>query len=1549
MASVGSTFFRLVFQLVGGLGMRRCMRRIDELVAKYASLDDAAVRNSCRELIESPKIFNQENSSRSWGIRFEPRKLGDLDAEALAVGREAFIRFPPAGIERGAQPFPEQMLAAAHLVRGSLVQMDTGEGKTYAFMIAAFALLRLHEKVYIITANPYLAMRDTVGTAPFWSALGVSVGVVLPEQYATDTWPSWDAQVVYTTAHTLIFDRMSDDLVFAPENRLLHRAALLVDEVDAVLLDQISGSFTTSRKIARKAKDWHLACALAGLLTEEHVELDSSDESLRVHLTEAGQEEVIRLSGSMLEDFRHLTLYKDVELAYAGLYVATEGRDYEIVSGTIVPIDSKSGWRTLTSIPDWVAPLASHKHVRQSSWVQYIHITDGLDVLLGFDHFAGASGTVIDEALEYLLVGGLPTAVVRPRKPRYSGTKPDLTFTSIEEVENYVREVVERESARRPVLVVTSSSIDAYKLAKSLEKVVSKDISVRYAYGETFAEQQLFEQAGEAGTVIVSTRQAGRGVDIQLSEAARRNGGTLLLLIGHSAQARLDRQLLGRVGRGGDPYEAYFCNHPNDGLLNQVTDLRAYKRMNIEGPIKSRNIQRIISSLQKNSRAFGIQEFARQVSYRRADSEAFNVIRRWYCLVQQNFESRNLAAPFFDELVQMYLSYHVPGVEGRSISDSQAQVAAAKVMLICGRPKEAQALAQRLTGQDSKTAKEILARAMLSALSSAMQENSNSRGRAHADLQFARQAEECFLLLRHFERRVALLEQRAAQLPPAGETDEIERQTGNHMERQISAGLSDGESIVALKFQTPLIREWISQAQNVPEALLPAPVEIDALSFDGDINSLAVLTAAMLAVERDSAGISPDFLASIKSAINRAMATIAVMVARLPSLEKLRDLEYRAPAQIAHETIASVSDIVYSRHQRIWFDLARRQLSGARYQSAYIAGAEDLRKMAEATLADQMCSNLVAGANPSSLDELFSAVENQVYTPLEPSLIVALASQFAAPPLTNQPLAVKRQTSDQLIADFVDTLMKARHKSLLRNPPTREEILPALNVVLDGSSFAVLSTPDGVVEALDRWRRHPVRRRMLPWRRHRTDRVVQEFLGYLHAKGLSARLPKGIGERTHAMRRRMTAWLTTPRTALGVLLTLPAVALCVGLLIISVGTPLFLTGALRLLDLCLGLGQVSAEKAVAPVLVALSGAAIFGWLVRGFSRTVEPHPAGDRFVAIILLILTSCEMTVAAGDSWLHAVPLILVLCFAGFLSVHLIWTAEAITQISLTACLTGAGILFIALPALVRGGHDGSLLLAAAVGASLSVVWRFFPVRLPVYSQTWADVPAERPEDVSGTHTIAVNVDWRVHLFALIVSLPLASIGRSAQWITPCLYGVVYVIWIRGIATSVTDPSRWAVRLRGIDQIYAGTERYPHLRDRLSLVRRQLFVREAAIGACYITIVSILAPAGSLLGGQKISIGLLVGCLGLIGVELLATGILSFRSLTGVESPSADIDSSDVLAEGSLADARELLNRMARRFGVVVIIYLALAKLAEILDVWKLVHDIFHFLGGLF
>src|SRR6202043_908080 len=68
----------------------------------------------------------------------------------------------------------------------------------------------------------------------------------------------------------------------------------------------------------------------------------------------------------------------------------------------------------------------------------------------------------------------------------------------------------------------------------------------------------FFEDAGEVGSVTVTTQIAGRGVDIRLSDEARAGGGLLLLGLTHSVDRRHDRQFLGRAGRQGDPFKAQF-------------------------------------------------------------------------------------------------------------------------------------------------------------------------------------------------------------------------------------------------------------------------------------------------------------------------------------------------------------------------------------------------------------------------------------------------------------------------------------------------------------------------------------------------------------------------------------------------------------------------------------------------------------------------------------------------------------------------------------------------------------------------------------------------------------------------------------------------------------------------------------------------------------------------------------------------------------------------------------------------------------------------------
>ena len=60
-------------------------------------------------------------------------------------------------------------------------------------------------------------------------------------------------------------------------------------------------------------------------------------------------------------------------------------------------------------------------------------------------------------------------------------------------------------------------------------------------------------EAGQAGRITVATNMAGRGTDIPLGSGVASRGGLHVISCQHNASRRIDRQLLGRCARQGDP------------------------------------------------------------------------------------------------------------------------------------------------------------------------------------------------------------------------------------------------------------------------------------------------------------------------------------------------------------------------------------------------------------------------------------------------------------------------------------------------------------------------------------------------------------------------------------------------------------------------------------------------------------------------------------------------------------------------------------------------------------------------------------------------------------------------------------------------------------------------------------------------------------------------------------------------------------------------------------------------------------------------------------
>ncbi len=137
------------------------------------------------------------------------------------------------------RPTAEQVLAGIFLYRGEIVEMFAGEGKTIAAAFPAVMHTVLGRSVHIITANDYLASRDSSLLAPVYRSLGISVDAVLSPMIDDERREAYAQQVIYGTMRELGFDFLRDNLKMSPAEQVQGPLEVaIVDEADHALIDE---------------------------------------------------------------------------------------------------------------------------------------------------------------------------------------------------------------------------------------------------------------------------------------------------------------------------------------------------------------------------------------------------------------------------------------------------------------------------------------------------------------------------------------------------------------------------------------------------------------------------------------------------------------------------------------------------------------------------------------------------------------------------------------------------------------------------------------------------------------------------------------------------------------------------------------------------------------------------------------------------------------------------------------------------------------------------------------------------------------------------------------------------------------------------------------------------------------------------------------------------------------------------------------------------------------------------------------------------------------
>jgi preprotein translocase subunit SecA len=567
LIDVGNSAVRVIFRQI----ISDDATGVYQLMEPLTSLPESELRARCRAALDGVPPEQPTGPAR-WTRRLRTavsvplgmREPDRLSLAHLALAVEAFSRVP-ADLPAGSMLYPEQIRAAVALTQPSLVQMDTGEGKTYAILPAAFALACRHYRVFIVCANDYLAWRDASRTRAYWEYLGITPGLCVLH---TDRDEEWSARVVYTTLDALIFRSLGGEIGMERPSVENSYAAVLLDEADAILLDQAQGGFSIIRLVESSAFDWTFALEFAGGLQEEReVEVDRAE--LTAELTLEGERRLRERLGSAGSEASYFLTRFAVEASYVALRVVQEGMDYVILNDRLHPVDRITGKVERGRSAQWLIALEFIRGLAPRPKKVTLHETSPRLFFDRFPHVAGLSGTVVEDAAEYYFTYNLPTIVIAPRHRRDGKVESDYLFQNRGLAHRaLVTEARAAVEAGRPVLVGTLSIRDAQDASQALREALPASVTVHCLTGKDDVNAaEVFAQAGTPGTVVVATQLGGRGVDIRLTDEARQNGGLALFSLGHAYELRHDRQFLGRAGRQGDPFTARFICCTEDPVL----------------------------------------------------------------------------------------------------------------------------------------------------------------------------------------------------------------------------------------------------------------------------------------------------------------------------------------------------------------------------------------------------------------------------------------------------------------------------------------------------------------------------------------------------------------------------------------------------------------------------------------------------------------------------------------------------------------------------------------------------------------------------------------------------------------------------------------------------------------------------------------------------------------------------------------------------------------------------------------------------------------------
>jgi preprotein translocase subunit SecA len=554
----------------------------------------AAIRRREADLADTSQQELKDRADELRGRRFQ-RQPGWLSDDVLieACG----LACVAARETLGHGLYDVQLLAGLAMARGSVAEMATGEGKTFTAAIPAFIHSLAGRGVHVNTSNEYLSQRDSEQLRTLFEFLDTSCGHISSQQQPAEKAAAYRCDITYGAGAEFGFDYLRDQLTLRqkPETRLgedflgllrgreqslqttMQRelAVAIVDEIDNVLIDDAGSPLLLSGQpdgLATDAEAHLAAMHLANDLLEGHdFHVDSGLGS--INLTEAGKTRVWEATDSAPLKclLRPWNLY--VEQAIRARMLFRRDVQYVVLAEEVVIVDQSTG--RLFEDRTWRDGL--HQAIEARENVPITGEKQGLARITKQRFFrlypmlCGMTGTATGSEHEFAEFYRLSVSGIPLRKPSQRKLLPERVFTNADaKWAALARQIKQLHDVGQPVLAGTRSIAKSETLA---ERLTDLSIPFEVLNGKQDADEaEIISRAGEVGAVTISTNIAGRGTDIRLDPESLQRGGLCVLATEHHDASRIDRQLIGRAARQGEPGSAAFFLSADDDLLTRHGD-----------------------------------------------------------------------------------------------------------------------------------------------------------------------------------------------------------------------------------------------------------------------------------------------------------------------------------------------------------------------------------------------------------------------------------------------------------------------------------------------------------------------------------------------------------------------------------------------------------------------------------------------------------------------------------------------------------------------------------------------------------------------------------------------------------------------------------------------------------------------------------------------------------------------------------------------------------------------------------------------------------------